>query len=102
MSNNRQVFCKRLQKDLPGLEEAPFEGDLGKEIFENTSAESWEAWKELQIKIINEYKLDLSEIENQEILAEQLRNFLKLDNTQKTKTKISYTRDYDSFSFHSS
>ena len=88
----RTVFCKRLQKDLPGLESSPFEGGLGKEIFENTSQESWDAWRELQIKIINEYKLDLSEIANQEILAEQMRNFLKLDSSSEDKDKKTKTK----------
>lgn len=87
---SRQIYCKRLAKDAPGLKEAPFPGSFGQEIFENTAEESWNAWLDLQMKIINEYKLNLSDEKHQDILEEQMRNFLKLNDKidEKKKSKI--------------
>jgi Fe-S cluster biosynthesis and repair protein YggX len=54
-------------------------GRLGREIFERVSQEAWDEWAEMQIKIVNEYRLDLSEKESRDILSRQLRAFLNLD-----------------------
>ena len=75
----RMVFCKRLKKEAEGLEKAPLYGALGKEIFENSSAEAWNEWEEMQLKIVNEYHLDLAEKEHRETLRKQLRVFLGFD-----------------------
>lgn len=86
----RMVYCKRLKKECEGLKMPPMHGSLGQEVFEHTGAESWQAWLDLQMKIINEYKLDLSEFKHQEVLAEQMRNFLNLneESGKKKKSKI--------------
>ncbi len=75
----RMVMCTRLKQEAAGLESAPFPGPLGQEIFDHVSAEAWEEWKEMQIKIINEYRLDLSEGEHRQTLLKQMRAFLGLD-----------------------
>ena len=75
----RTVFCKKLQKELPGLEKAPFAGELGRQIFEHISAEAWDQWKDLQIKIINEYRLNMGEKKDYETLVTQMKLFLGLD-----------------------
>ncbi len=41
----RTVFCAKLQKDLPGLDEAPWPGELGKRIYDNVSAQAWKMWE---------------------------------------------------------
>lgn len=75
----RTVFCKKLGKEAPGLQFAPFAGELGEEVYNNTSAEAWAMWQELQIKIINEYRLNLAEAEHFNVLLEQMKAFLNLD-----------------------
>jgi len=37
----RKVFCIKLQKELPGLDEPPFDTELGKKIYENVSQDAW-------------------------------------------------------------
>ena len=32
-----QVFCVKLQKELPGLDEPPFDTELGQKIYANVS-----------------------------------------------------------------
>lgn len=61
------------------LESAPFPGALGEEILAKVSLESWEDWCQMQTKIINEYRLDLSEPNDRQTLLKQMRSFLKLD-----------------------
>ena len=74
----RTVMCSRLGKEAEGLEQPPFAGPIGQEIFDNVSKEAWDEWREMQTKIINEYRLDLSEPESRVTLLEQMRSFLKL------------------------
>ncbi|MEI6806967.1 MAG: Fe(2+)-trafficking protein [Myxococcaceae bacterium] len=61
------------------LESAPFPGALGEEILAKVSLDTWEDWRQMQTKIINEYRLDLSESNDRQTLLKQMRSFLKLD-----------------------
>ena len=56
----RTVHCVKLDKDLDGLEKAPFRGDLGQRIFDTVSAQAWKSWLEHSKMLINEYRLDLT------------------------------------------
>ncbi len=76
---SRIVFCHRLKKEAEGLDMPPFPGSVGEEIFAKTSQVAWGEWREMQTKIINEYRLDLSEAEARKTLMQQMRNFLSLD-----------------------
>jgi hypothetical protein len=37
----RMVKCVKLGRELPGLNEPPFDTELGQKIYENVSAEAW-------------------------------------------------------------
>jgi len=50
----RQVFCVKLQKELPGLEEPPFDTDLGQKIYQNVSQQAWNQWMEFCKMLLNE------------------------------------------------
>jgi Fe-S cluster biosynthesis and repair protein YggX len=77
--NERLVKCKKLGKDLPGLEKPPFGGEIGKLIYENVSAEAWKSWKDdVQLKIINEYRLNMGLKTDYEVLVEQMLRYLNL------------------------
>ena len=56
----RTVHCVKLDKDLDGLEKAPFKGELGQRVFDNVSAQAWRGWLEHSKMLINEYRLDLT------------------------------------------
>ena len=71
----RTVKCVKLQRDLPGLEEPPWPGDLGKRIYENVSAEAWKLWEERMKMILNEYRLMPWQKEAQKLVAEQMEDF---------------------------
>lgn len=82
---SRMVMCARLKHEAEGLQTIPFPGALGQEIFDKVSAEAFEEWKEMQIKIINEYRLDLSEPEHRQMLLKQMRAFLGLSEEEVVK-----------------
>lgn len=78
MSVGKTVNCKKLLRELPAMEKAPFGGPVGQMILENISAEAWASWKELQIKILNEYRLNMADKKDYQFLVDQMLTFLNL------------------------
>ena len=75
----RMVKCAKFGTELPGLDKPPFAGDVGKTIFERVSKQAWDAWsKDMQIKVLNEYRLNLGDKRDYEKLVEQMMRFLNL------------------------
>lgn len=68
----RTVKCIKLGVEAEGLDFAPYPGDLGKRIWENVSKEAWAAWLKHQTMLVNENRLNLSDIKARKYLAEQL------------------------------
>ena len=76
MADARTVFCVKLQKELPGLDEVPFDGHpLGKRIFDHVSKDAWKQWVEHMKMIMNEYRLNLGNPEAQEFLLKQMEEY---------------------------
>ena len=50
----RIVTCKKYKKDLPGLDQPPYPGPKGQEIFKTVSKQAWEEWLNHQKMLINE------------------------------------------------
>ena len=71
----RMVKCVKLHKELPGLEEAPWPGELGQRIYDNVSQEAWSQWLNFLRMLINEYRLVPSTKEAQEFIAKQMETF---------------------------
>lgn len=72
----RSVFCVKFQRDMPGLDESPFDNHpLGQKIFENVSKEAWKLWLEQMKMIMNEYRLNLGTEEAQKFLLEQMDQY---------------------------
>ena len=72
----RTVMCKRLGKELPGLEAPPFPGPKGQEIFETVSAEAWQAWQDVQTMLINEKHLNMMDKDARKYLNAQRDKYL--------------------------
>jgi Fe-S cluster biosynthesis and repair protein YggX len=71
----RMVKCVLFKKELPGLEEPPWSGELGQRIYENVSQEAWNLWVDRLRILINEYRLSPARKEHQEIIAQQMEQF---------------------------
>ena len=69
------LHCIKLDKDLEGLERAPYPGDLGKRILENVSKDAWQMWLVHQTMLINENNLNLFEASSQIYLKEQMEKY---------------------------
>jgi Fe-S cluster biosynthesis and repair protein YggX len=70
------VFCVKFQREMPGLDEAPFDTHpLGQRIYENVSKEAWKLWLEHMKMIMNEYRLNLGTTEAQEFLLKQMEDY---------------------------
>ena len=72
---SRTVQCIKLGKEAEGLERPPYPGDLGKRIFENVSKEAWQGWLQHQTRLINEYRLTLSEAKARKFLSEEMEKY---------------------------
>jgi Fe-S cluster biosynthesis and repair protein YggX len=76
MANERRmVFCKKLQRELPGLDAPPWPGELGQRIYENISADAWKLWEERMKMILNEYRLMPWQKEAQELVSKHMEDF---------------------------
>ena len=76
---SRTVKCKKYDQEMPGLEKPPFSGEVGQMIYDHISADAWNAWtKDMQIKVINEYRLNMGVKADYERLVEQMLLFLNL------------------------
>ena len=42
----RIVKCVKMGKELPGIPYKPFDGELGKRIYDNVSMDAWRHWIE--------------------------------------------------------
>ena len=79
----RSVFCRKYQRQLPGLDAPPLPGALGKDLFENVSAKAWREWRHLQTMLINERHLSMADRSAREYLSEQMRLFLANEDYEK-------------------
>lgn len=74
--SGRTVFCVKLQRELPGLDEVPFDNHpLGQRIYDQVSKEAWKMWVEQMKMIMNEYRLNLGSPEAQEFLLRQMEQY---------------------------
>jgi len=75
-TSGHKVFCVKFQREMPGLDEVPFEGDpLGQRIYESVSKEAWKMWVERMKMIMNEYRLNLGTAEAQDFLLKQMEEY---------------------------
>ena len=70
-----RVFCIKLQKELPGLEEPPFDTELGQKIYEKVSQQAWNQWTEFCKMLLNEYRLNPARREDQEVIVKQMEQY---------------------------
>ncbi len=71
----RMVKCVKLQKELPGLDEPPFNNALGQRIFDNISRDAWQLWLEHLKMLVNEYRLNLMDRQAQHLIQQQMEEY---------------------------
>ena len=70
--------CSRCGKSAPAMERPPLPGTLGRTIHARVCALCWKEWQQMQVRVINENRLNLAEPESRRILQDNLRLFLHL------------------------
>lgn len=75
----RKIMCNVLKRIEYGLEETPFESELGRKIYDCVSEKAWNQWVEFLIKVINEYRLDLSNSNHRNALLKEMNKFFNFN-----------------------
>ena len=73
--NARKVFCVKFQREMPGLDEPPFNGEIGERIYNNVSKEAWKMWGEHCKMLLNEYRLNPANKQDQELIVKQMEQY---------------------------
>lgn len=73
---SRTVYCRKYQKELPGLDAPPYPGSKGLEIFEHVSRQAWQEWQKLQTMLINEKQLSMMNADHRRYLQDEMAKFL--------------------------
>jgi len=74
------VKCSRYGEELPAIQtRITFAGDFGARVLANVSQKAWSEWLEMQIKVINEYRLHLGEAAHREFLQDAAARFFRFD-----------------------
>lgn len=75
----RTVQCAKFGEEMEGLDAPPFPGDVGQKIYERVSKQAWEMWRDdIQMKVLNEYRLNMGDPKDYNLLVEQMLAFLNL------------------------
>ncbi len=72
---SRTVFCRKYQKELPGLSIPPMPGEIGQDILNNISEQAWKEWQKQQTMLINEKQLNMINAADRQYLREQMQKF---------------------------
>ena len=80
---DRIVLCRKYGKELQGLDSPPMPGPIGKDIYDNISAQAWSEWTELQTMLINENHLSLRDASARKFLNEQRKKFFANEDWQR-------------------
>jgi Fe-S cluster biosynthesis and repair protein YggX len=72
---SRLVQCVLLKREAPGLDRAPYPGELGQRIYEHVSKEAWTRWIAHQTMLMNEYRLTPVEPKARKFLETEMEKF---------------------------
>jgi Fe-S cluster biosynthesis and repair protein YggX len=82
------VKCVKLGREMEGLDEPPFDGELGQRIYNNVSKLAWEQWQEHMKMLLNEYRLQPWKKEHQEFIVQQMDAYFFGEGAEKPKEYV--------------
>ena len=74
-----QVECARCGRTAPAAQNVVYGGALGDEIRAKSCDDCWREWLNMEVMVINELRLNFMDPKSQEVLTQQMRQFLVLD-----------------------
>ena len=72
----RTVFCRKYQAEMDGLDQPPYPGPKGQQIFDSVSRQAWEEWQSHQTMLINEKQLNMMDADSRKFLQGEMDKFL--------------------------
>jgi Fe-S cluster biosynthesis and repair protein YggX len=82
-----QVQCIKCGKEKDAISGPVYGGKIGEELKAKICNECWKEWfEDMSVKVINEYRLNLSDPKATQFLNQQMRVFLKFDPPPTTPT----------------
>jgi Fe-S cluster biosynthesis and repair protein YggX len=72
----RTVFCRKYQTEMDGLDQPPYPGPKGQEIFDSVSRQAWQEWQSHQTMLINEKQLNMMDADSRKFLQTEMDKFL--------------------------
>lgn len=72
---SRQIFCAKLKKESESLDTPPYPGKLGERIYNEISKEAWQMWLRHQTILINENRLNMTNLDNRQFLLTEMQKF---------------------------
>ena len=73
------IQCTRCGRMAPRQATAAYPGALGEELKAKICADCWAEWQHAEVMVINELKLNFMDPRAQDVLVQQMREFLGLD-----------------------
>lgn len=73
------IRCARCAREAPPLAAAPYPGKLGEELTSRVCPDCWAEWQRVEVMVINELQLNFMDPRAQDVLVQQMREFLGLD-----------------------
>ena len=73
------IKCRRCQRQAAPATGVFYGGAIGERIRTEICGDCWAEWQNYEVIVINELKLNFMDPKSQEILAEQMREFLVLN-----------------------
>jgi Fe-S cluster biosynthesis and repair protein YggX len=71
----RMVQCIKLGREAEGLDFPPVPGEFGKRLFDSVSKEAWQQWQRHQTMLVNENRLNLSDLRARQYLRTQMEEY---------------------------
>ena len=62
------------RQEAEGLDFPPVPGEIGKKLWQSVSKQAWQEWIRQQTMLVNEYRLNLSDVKARKYLAQQMEN----------------------------
>jgi Fe-S cluster biosynthesis and repair protein YggX len=73
------IQCARCGRQGSRQAAAAYPGKLGEELLSRVCADCWAEWQQVEVMVINELQLNFMDPRAQDVLVQQMREFLGLD-----------------------
>jgi len=80
--------CVKLGRAAEGLDEPPFDNELGQKIYDNVSKLAWEQWQEHMKMLLNEYRLQPWKKDHQEFIVQQMQAYFFGEGSERPKEYV--------------